>query len=842
MLPSLDEAMLAMRQTAPEASSDLFERISSLPQVDPRANTTRFSRTASAGTPQQGLEPIKPSLWRRARGVIRWTRSASGTASSSTNGPSELGLERDVTAGAAAPRLAEDTFADRRRESADVTSHVQAMQSPRPDSDGLNAKVDKLKDGASKVVQGDGAAVLGGAATSALLHADGFGRTSSAPEARSLDLTMNRESERAVSAGNAQPSFEGVVVTPSPFAAGSHPEDSESLDNAEHSLDEGLEPQPRAVWQPVENAGVDRTASAPAQSSSAWTFLRAAAKRFGKERGKSANAMPKGSKGSRDQELDALFLTQQEIQLKLEAREERAAQVVQRGFRCHTARTVYQDEHFVQREYPATVIVNSVKMHLARRVLRYKQKAFPSVVMLKNNWRAPLARRKVERMKLAKKQPKVLKAVCKHVLSKLMDEWFEPACFKITNDWASDTIGRAYRCNLARKVFWARFDLIDQLENDIGLEMTAPLLIQSMADSLKWAEVNAAAAKLQSCLRVADAIDYRNDLQDYDDYVSESATMIQCAVRCWRAREKVLMWDTPKCNDAALVLQMAYRCGKDKEKFRERKIEWEHESENAVTIQTQCRIWLAKQRFFTRELDVEWPPTYAISSKAALTLQRVFRGHEARDSLRAYVLSKFILMSTEQEVRIRAGAQIVQQAWRCHLARREHTITAHNSYSVILHRIRSRRRAALIPKYESLVIQDEEAAGVVGAMEEEAEEAEGMSDGRSSRSSSTTHSYEFSAVADKAHIASRIQAVYRAHVVRAAIRTRWGWDHREVSQALMVVWHRKMATKKIQNFWRGYRVHKRRELERRERMRRLKAIEDEFKVGSQASSESLICI
>lgn len=785
MLPSLDEAMLGMRQTAPEAPSDLFERTSSLPQVDPSANPTQFSRTASAGTPQQGLEPKKLSLWRRARGVLQWAPTASGSASS-------------------------------------------------------YAKADKLKDGASQVVQGEGAAVLGGAATSVALHAQGFGRTSSAPEARSLDLTMNRESDdrRAVSDGNAQPSLKGAVFIPSPSAAGSRPDDSESLHNAGHSLDKGLEPQPcaRAVWQPEENAGVDRTASAPAESGSAWTFVRVAAKRFGKERGESANAIPKGSMGSRDQELDAFFLTQQEVQSKLEAREEWASQVVQRGFRCHTARTVYQDEHFVQREYPATIIVNSVKMHLARRMLRYKQKVFPSVVMLKNNWRAPLARRRVERMKLERKQPKVLKAMCKHVLRKLMDEWFEPACFKITNDWASDTIGRAYRCNLARKGFWARFDLIDQLDNDIGLEMTAPLLIQSMADSLKWAEVNEAAAKLQSCLRIADAIDYRNDLQDYDDYVSESATMIQCAVRCWRAREKVLMWDTPKCNDAALVLQMAYRCGKDKEKIRERKIEWVHESENAVTIQMQCRMWLAKQRFFTRELDVEWPPTYAISSKAALTLQRVFRGHEARDSLRAYVLSKFILMSTEQEVRIRAGAQTVQQAWRCHLARREHAITVHNSYSIILHRIRSRRRAALNPKYESLVIQDEEAVGVVGAMEEE-EETEGMSDGRSSRSSSTTHWYEFSAAADKAHIASRIQAVYRAHVVRTAIRMRWGWDHREVSQALMVVWHRKMATKRIQNFWRGYRVRKRRELERREQIRRLREIEDEFKVGSHASSD-----
>lgn len=518
----------------------------------------------------------------------------------------------------------------------------------------------------------------------------------------------------------------------------------------------------------------------------------------------------------REEDTTAFIATQSEVQKKLDAREDHASQVLQRSLKCHLARTIHKDEHFVQLEYPSRIIVGSVRTYLARRIMNYKRHVWPGVVVLKNNWRVPLARRKLQRMKYAKEFPRSYKMIAKQILKNILDEQFEPSVAKITNVWAADNIGRAWRCNRARRDFWERFDVIDELENDIGEEMTVPLLVGAMAESLKWAEKNAGAATIQSRIRVPDAITYRQEMQDYDDYVTESAVMIQCAFRSYKARFRLDTWDTPVQQANALTLQLAYRCYLHRDKYKERYREWELHSENALTIQTQCRVWLAKQRFFTRELDLLWPPAFDISSKAALTLQRVYRGHEARDSLRSYVLMQFFLSHAELEVKQRTSADRIQQAWRCHIARIDGAIALHNSYSLMLKHIRARRRAAEEPKYDQLVINDNDVV-----VEEDEEEEEEISDKEFQRTYSSEHI--------KARIAKKIQATFRAHLVRLKIKKEWGWDHVTITTAQMNQWHRKMATKKIQHFWRGYRERKRFLAARQATIDRKKAAEDEFK-------------
>jgi len=519
-----------------------------------------------------------------------------------------------------------------------------------------------------------------------------------------------------------------------------------------------------------------------------------------------------------------------EVALYLEAREEKASRILQRNYRSHVARTIYKGERFVQLESPANIIVGAAKMFLARRSINYYRRAWALVRILENNWRAPLARRKLQRMKFSKQHTKMYKIVAREILNRLLAETFQPTCIKVTRDWAADVIGRSFRCNRARLIFWTRFDQIDQLENDIGLDMTAPILIQSMAASFRWSEKNSAAAKLQSCIRVQDARIYRDNLKEYDDFINESAIMIQCAFRSYLAREKVLMWDTPKCNDAALMLQLAFRCMRERGNFRERRREWEFQTLNAIIIQTQCRVHLALRRFWTRELDVEWPPSFAISSGAALKVQRVFRGHGARIALRTYVLSNFVMMQIELEVKQRTSARKVQLAWRCHLARREWAITLHNSYSLVLGRIRDKRRAVEQPQYDHLVIQDQELAEAHEAASDEQDSraaSEDESDGRTS-----TPSSPFGKVGSSVHVnrrvARKLQAVYRGHLARSQIREQWGWDYQEVTQAQMLVWHRKMAAKKIQHFWRGYRERKKFLAARLERRQKKEAIEAEF--------------
>jgi len=534
-----------------------------------------------------------------------------------------------------------------------------------------------------------------------------------------------------------------------------------------------------------------------------------------------------------EEEVGEFHQTQMEVALHLEAREEKGSRILQRSYRSHVARTIYKNERFVQLESPANIIVGAAKFFLARRAIDYYRRGWALVRILKNNWRAPLARRKLQRMKFAKQHTKVYKIMAREILKRLLDETLQPTCIKVTRDWAADVIGRSFRCNRARLIFWTRFDQIDNLENDIGLDMTAPILIQSMAASFRFSEKNAAAAKLQSCIRVPDAQMYRDNLKEYDDFINESAIMIQCAFRSYLAREKVLMWDTPKCNDAALMLQLAFRCMREREKFRERRREWEIQTVNAIIIQTQCRVYLALRRFWTRELDVEWPPSFAINSVAALKVQRVFRGHGARIALRTYVLSKFVMMQIELEVKQQTSARKVQLAWRCRLARREWAITLHNSYSLVLGRIRDKRRAVEQSQYDLLVIQDQELAEAHEAASDEQDSraaSEDESDGRTSRLS--TPSSPFGKVGSSVHVnrrvARKLQAVYRGHLARSQIREQWGWDYQEVTQAQMLMWHRKMAAKKIQHFWRGYRERKKFLAARLERKLKKDAIEAEF--------------
>lgn len=534
-----------------------------------------------------------------------------------------------------------------------------------------------------------------------------------------------------------------------------------------------------------------------------------------------------------EEEVGEFHQTQMEVALHLEAREEKGSRILQRSYRSHVARTIYKNERFVQLESPANIIVGAANFFLARRAIDYYRRGWALVRILKNNWRAPLARRKLQRMKFAKQHTKVYKIMAREILKRLLDETLQPTCIKVTRDWAADVIGRSFRCNRARLIFWTRFDQIDNLENDIGLDMTAPILIQSMAASFRFSEKNAAAAKLQSCIRVPDAQMYRDNLKEYDDFINESAIMIQCAFRSYLAREKVLMWDTPKCNDAALMLQLAFRCMREREKFRERRREWEIQTVNAIIIQTQCRVYLALRRFWTRELDVEWPPSFAINSVAALKVQRVFRGHGARIALRTYVLSKFVMMQIELEVKQQTSARKVQLAWRCRLARREWAITLHNSYSLVLGRIRDKRRAVEQSQYDLLVIQDQELAEAHEAASDEQDSraaSEDESDGRTSRLS--TPSSPFGKVGSSVHVnrrvARKLQAVYRGHLARSQIREQWGWDYQEVTQAQMLMWHRKMAAKKIQHFWRGYRERKKFLAARLERKLKKDAIEAEF--------------
>ena len=520
--------------------------------------------------------------------------------------------------------------------------------------------------------------------------------------------------------------------------------------------------------------------------------------------------------------------TQSELERRLELKEDQASHVLSRSWKTHVARTIHQDERYMQLEWPASVIVKSCKNFLARRIMDYKGRAHALAQVLKRNWRIPLAKRRLQRMKFAKQHTRTYKLLAKKILQNLLDEHFESACFKITNNWAADVLGRAFRCNRARKEFWARFDQIDELEIDIGLNMTLPLLIETMAAAFVWAEKNAAAARLQSCIRIPDAMIHCADLKEYDDFVSESAIMIQCAFRSYRAREKVLIFDTPKCHDASLVIQMAYRSYMHRDKHKERVREWEIETENAIIIQTQCRIWLAKQLFFTRELDVDWPPTYAISSSAALKVQRVFRGHFARDNLRSYVLSKFILMHTELEVSKRMSAVTLQLAWKCHQARIQRALTLHHTYSLLLSRLRTKRQKAQEPIYDQLVINDEELAEETkqGIEDEDQDDDEDWNHEDLHDSESLKRSYS---LLQQAQFTLTLQSVYRAHLVRVKIKKQWGWDHVEVSTAMMTIWHKKMASKKIQHCWRSYREYSKHMDSKRAIIRHKEAIEADFK-------------
>ena len=449
-----------------------------------------------------------------------------------------------------------------------------------------------------------------------------------------------------------------------------------------------------------------RAKSVPAETRRPWSIVRSAVKKgmaaLNFTRTASDGNGSSHGQESREEQVMAYLRTQQEVQIRLILRQEHAAQVLQRSFRCHCARTVYKAERYDQLEWPANLIVGNVKIFIARRLVRHYKRIFPSVVLLKSNMRCMIARRRLQLLEFMKFHPRLYKKISGEITQTLIAEIFEPTCVKITTSWASNVLGHSCRCHLARREFWKRFDLIEKLEKDIAYEMTAPVLIRGMAASLVCAEKNAAVATLQSYLRVPKAQIHRMEMKEYDDFVYECATMIQCAFRCFRAQNKVLMWDTPKCHSAALVLQLAYRCCLDREKLRERKAEFEQQTEASIQIQTVSRVWLAKRRYATRELDVEWPPTFAISSHAALTLQRVYRGHEARDVLRSYLFSTFILMNSELEVIRRAAASKLQKAWRCNLARKRYALVIHKSYDLLVQRVRNKHRAVREPKYESL--------------------------------------------------------------------------------------------------------------------------------------------
>ena len=590
---------------------------------------------------------------------------------------------------------------------------------------------------------------------------------------------------------------------------------SDASKKSHESVQSGSVPEQEATVQ-LQSGGLGRATSLTVNrrrlheqsdepnSLSAW--------RFERSRSEGTAARP-GDGGSRQEQMEAYQEAQTSIALKFELWQVHAAHVLQRSVRCHASRKTYKEERFVQLEHPANIIVGGVRNYRARRLLNYYKRVLPSVFRLKSAWRLMQCRRRLQLFKFVESHPEAYRPVSKSLLDAILYEHFETVAQKVTNDWAAKVLCRSFRCHQARHQFWTRFDIMDELEDGIGLEMTAPILIQSFAVSIKWAEVNAAAARIQSCIRVPEAVIYRQDLQDYDNYIKESATILQCAWRCFWARERLLMWDTPKCHAAALRVQLAYRCCLDREKLMTRQEEFRIETENSIIIQTVARVWIAKRRFATRSLDVEWPTaslrnpdgSYALSMRAALTVQRVFKGHDARHRLRCYILSAFILTNVEVEVETRTASTRIQKAWRCHVARSARTEAQHKSYGLLLERLRNRRR---VHKPSHLVNHTAEAEQDESAMHGKGkdtvlgeERAPGMY-GRQVSHFSANIRWTKHQEKTPVQCAEMVKRVYRAHVVRSNIRAKWGWDHREVAQALMVQWHRRQATKRIQSWWR----------------------------------------
>ena len=146
-------------------------------------------------------------------------------------------------------------------------------------------------------------------------------------------------------------------------------------------------------------------------------------------------------------------------------------------------------------------------------------------------------------------------------------------------------------------------------------------------------------------------------------------------------------------------------------------------------------------------------------------------------------------------------------------------LTKDESYFHQLNFMRSRprrfSRAPEVPTYDQLVILEEE--------EQPQQQHEQEDD-----AASITFTYSSAKLKGLLRPALKLQAVYRAHLVRSQIQKLWGWNHFEVTTANMKNWNRKIATKKIQKWWRGRLAYKKYISLRQERIRKKQKIEDEF--------------
>ncbi|KAJ1469549.1 hypothetical protein T484DRAFT_1851308, partial [Baffinella frigidus] len=154
---------------------------------------------------------------------------------------------------------------------------------------------------------------------------------------------------------------------------------------------------------------------------------------------------------------------------------------------------------------------------------------------------------------------------------------------------------------------------------------------------------------------------------------------------------KVRVWydyNTPKQQACALKLQKCYRGMLGRDIARWRREERDEEIVSVTFIQGNMRMWLARRAVEMRRLDLSWPPGFTTCTSAVQVLQRVFRGHEARDVIRCIFLTRAVMahsLSLEGAIRL-------QHSWRCHLARRRWDRQKQNSYALILGRLKRKAR------------------------------------------------------------------------------------------------------------------------------------------------------
>lgn len=208
----------------------------------------------------------------------------------------------------------------------------------------------------------------------------------------------------------------------------------------------------------------------------------------------------------------------------------------------------------------------------------------------------------------------------------------------------------------------------------------------------------AAAVVLQGFARGPGARRAREELHKQFVIETRFAITMQRMARGNQARQRVLLWYTPKHERIATMLQANWRMRTARYAVADEKILFGIKNVRIVTVQNAIRGHHARHVMHTARLDRDWPPSYVECCKTASTLARVQRGHAARAMVRNALFARFVVEETLQFVLATKMAMRLQRGWRCHEARARHQEAINLNYKLVLIRMRKIKEDATRPR------------------------------------------------------------------------------------------------------------------------------------------------